>query len=72
MEHLHKLMQLREFFPTELYIWTDQNGLFHGKVHGNGFRRPLIKSHKKQFINELLEELNDEANVFLEKNVKET
>jgi hypothetical protein len=70
MKSLTEVMQLSLFYPIELNIWTDKRGLFHGKVYGSGEAVILIVSHNKQFINELLEELDDKANVFLEKHIR--
>ena len=64
-DSLMKVMQSPQLFPTELSIWVDAHGLLHGKVYGNGIL--FFHSHKKQFINELIEELDDEASVFLER-----
>lgn len=64
MKNLHKVMQSPYYYPTELKIWVDEHGLFYGKVYGNEIL--FFMSRKKQFINELLEELDEKAGTFLD------
>jgi hypothetical protein len=69
INNLLKLMQYQHLYPVQLIVSVDEHGLLLGKVIND--EATIILSRKQQFIEEVLENLDEEAGIFIDKSVIE-